>query len=56
MTVIPRSFAVGRLKFYRNILKCLGNGYLVFFKNDIWSGYYIFFPFRIDRKIAMDKV
>ena len=51
MTVSPRSFAVGRLKYYRNIFKCLGNGYLVFFKNDIWSGH-IFFPFRIDRKIS----
>ena len=56
MTVIQRSFAVvGRLKFYRNIFKCLGNGYLVFFKNDIWSEN-VFFPFRIDRKIAEDKV
>ena len=55
MTVIPRSFAVGHLKFYRNIFKCLGNGYLVFFKNDIWS-WNIFFPFRIDRKITEDKV
>ena len=54
MTVIPRSFAVGRLKYYRNIFKCLGNGYLVFFKNDIWSGN-VFFPFRIDRKIVEDK-
>ena len=31
------------------IFKCLGNGYLVFFKNDI-------FPFRIDRKTVEDKV
>ena len=51
MTVIPRSFAVGRLKYYRNIFKCLENGYLVFFKNDIRSGN-IFFPLRTDRKIA----
>ena len=35
MTPIPRSFAVGRLKYYRNIFKYLGNGYLVFFFNDI---------------------
>ena len=56
MTVIPRSFAVGRLKFYWNIFKCLGNGHLVFFKNDIWSGKNIFFPFRIDKKIAEDKL
>ena len=55
VTVIPRSFAVGRLKYYRIIFKCLGNGYLVFFKNDIWS-WNIFFPFRIDRKIVEDKV
>ena len=55
MTVIPRSFAVGRLKYFRNFLKCLGNGYLVFFKNDICSGN-IFFPFRIDRKIVEDKL
>ena len=55
MTVIPRSFAVGRLKFDWNIFRCLGNGYLVFFKNAIWSEN-IFFPFRIDRKIAEDKV
>ena len=57
MTVIPRSFAVGRLKYNRNIFKCLENGYLVFFKNGIWSGN-IFFPFRmiVDRKIVEDKV
>ena len=55
MIVVPRSFAVGRLKCYRNIFKCLENGYLVFFFNDIWSGN-IFFLFRIDRKIVEDKV
>ena len=56
MTVIPRSFAVGRSKYYRNIFKCLVNhGYIVFSKNDIWSGN-IIWPFRIDRKIVEDKV
>ena len=55
--VIPRSFAVGgRLNHYRNIFKCLGNGYLVFFKNDVWSGNIFFIPFRIDRKVVEDKV
>ena len=32
-----------------------GKWFLVFFKNDIWSDN-IFFSFRIDRKIAEDKV
>ena len=46
----------GALHNNRNIFKCLENGYLVFFKNGIWSGN-IFFPFRIvDRKIVEDKV
>ena len=47
--MLSRSFAVGRLKYYRNILgACLGNdGYLVFFKNDIMSGNILLIPFRI---------
>ena len=46
----------GPVLYYRNIFKCLGNGYLVFFKNDIWSGIIFFIPFRIDRKVVEDKV
>ena len=42
MTVVPRSFAVGRLRAYRNIFTCLGNGSWYFLRTAFGTGIFSF--------------